>query len=80
VTLLLSKEFARLVLVAIVVATPLAWLAVERWLEGFAYRADLGPGVFLLAGGLALAVALLTVVLHTARAASADPVKALRYE
>jgi putative ABC transport system permease protein len=80
VTLLLSKEFARLVLVAVVVATPLAWLAVERWLETFAYRADLGPGVFLLAGGLALAVALLTVALHTARAAAADPVQALRYE
>jgi putative ABC transport system permease protein len=68
------------VLLAVVVATPLAYLAVERWLETFAYRVDLGAGVFALAGALAAAIALLTVSLHTARAASADPVKALRYE
>ncbi|HLT46509.1 MAG TPA: ABC transporter permease [Rubricoccaceae bacterium] len=77
---LLTTGFARLVLVAVVVATPLAYLAVERWLETFAYRADLGPGVFLLAGGLALAVALVATSFHTLRAASADPVEALRNE
>ena len=52
----------------------------SRWLEGYAYRVDLGPGVFALAGALALAVALLTVAGHALRAASADPVKALRSE
>ncbi len=78
--LLLSKEFAALVAVALVVAGPLAYLAVARWLEDFAYRAEIGPGVFLFAGGLALALALVTVSYHAVRAATADPVQALRYE
>ena len=75
---LLTKDFAGLVVVAFAVAAPAAYLVMGRWLDSFAYRVGLGPGAFLLAGGLALAVALLTVGLHTARAASADPVRALR--
>jgi putative ABC transport system permease protein len=77
---LLSREFVALVLVAFVVAAPVAYLALGRWLDGFAYRVDLGPGVFLLAGGLALVTALATVSVHAVRAANADPVKSLRYE
>lgn len=77
---LLSRGFAALVGVAVLIAAPLAYLAAERWLEEFAYRVELGPGVFLLAGGLALTVALLTVGLHALRAATADPVRALRTE
>ena len=65
---------------AVLLAAPLAWLAADRWLGGFAYRIDLGPGLFLLAGGLALAVALATVGVQALRAASADPVHALRNE
>ena len=54
IVLLLSREVARPVLFAILIATPVAYLLMRRWLEGFAYRVEIGPGVFLLAGGLAL--------------------------
>jgi putative ABC transport system permease protein len=77
---LVAREFVVLVAVAVVLATPLAWLVMERWLEGFAYRIELGPGLFLAAGLLALAVALLTVSGQALRAATTDPVKALRSE
>ena len=77
---LLSKDFLRLVLIAFVVAVPVAYLAMERWLEDFAYRIDLGVGTFALAGGLALGIALLTVSYQALKAALADPVRALRYE
>ena len=77
---LLAKEFVMLVGVAFVVAVPVAYLAMRRWLEGFAYRIDLGVGVFLLVGTLALGIALLTVSYQAVKAAQADPVKALRYE
>ena len=80
VTLLLSKDFARLILVAVAVATPAAYLAMRSWLGGFAYRVELGAGLFALAGLLALAVALLTVSYQAVRAALADPVESLRYE
>ncbi|MDX1531526.1 MAG: FtsX-like permease family protein, partial [Rhodothermales bacterium] len=80
VVVLISKDFARLVLVALLVATPLAYLAMDRWLEGFAYRVGIGPGVFVLAGAAALAIAFLTVSYHAVRAATADPVQALRSE
>ena len=77
---LLSRDFIKLVLVAVVLATPIAYLAMRRWLEDFAYRIEIGPGIFLLAGVLALLVALLTVSYHAIRAARADPVTSLRYE
>ena len=77
---LLAKGFALLVALSVVIAAPLAYFAGQRWLEGFAYRIDLGPGIFLLAGGLALLVALLTVSTQALRAATADPVRSLRYE
>ena len=80
VVLLLSKEFTALVLVAFVVASPVAYLLMRRWLESFAYRVDLGPGVFLLAGLAAVVIGFATVSMQALRAASADPVKALRYE
>lgn len=80
VVALLSKDFARLVAVAVVVAAPVAYLLMRRWLEGFADHVELGPGVFLAAGALALALALAAVAGQALRAASTDPVKALRYE
>ena len=80
VVALLSGEFTRLVAVAFVIATPLAWWAMQRWLDHFAYRIDLGLSPFLLAGGLATMVALLTVSIHAIRAATADPVASLRHE
>jgi len=77
---LLSREFLALVLIANVIAWPLAWYAMRRWLENFAYRIDLGIGVFILAGLLALVIAFLTVSWQTIRAAMANPVESLRYE
>ncbi|MGB3541999.1 ABC transporter permease, partial [Rubrivirga sp.] len=74
---LLSKEVVRLVGVALLVASPLAYIAMRRWLDGFAYRVDLGPVPFLVAGALVLVVALATVGGHALRAATADPVSAL---
>ncbi len=77
---LLARDFLALVAVAAVLAAPLAYFAMERWLDGFAYRIDLGPLLFVGAGLAALAVALVTVSGQALRAATADPVDALRYE
>jgi putative ABC transport system permease protein len=77
---LLSAPFAGLVLIAIVLAAPAAYFAARTWLDNFSYRIEIGPGIFLLAGGLALAVALFTVSYQAIKAALADPVKSLRYE
>ena len=78
--LLLSKEFTRLVVVALVVAAPVAYFVMHHWLEDFAYRIDLSPWIFAVAGALALAIAWVTVSYQAVRAALTDPVKALRYE
>jgi putative ABC transport system permease protein len=80
VMVLLSKDFARLVLVAFAVAAPLAAFGLHRWLDGFAYHGDLSVGLFLGAGGVTLAVALLAVSYQALHAATIDPVKALHHE
>ncbi len=77
---LLSKDFAKLVLVAFVVAAPVAWWAMSRWLEDFAYRITLSLWLFLAAGAVALLIALLTVSTQALRAATANPTDALRSE
>ena len=77
---LFSRDFLKLVLIGFVAAVPVAYFVMSRWLEGFAYRIELGPGVFLMAGGLALLVAVITVSYQSARAARLDPVRTLRYE
>ena len=77
---LLSKEFIKLVLFANLVAWPVAYLAMNRWLQNFAYRIDLGWAIFALAGGTALLIALLTVSTQAIKAALKNPVEALRYE
>lgn len=77
---LLSKEFTRLVAVGFVLAAPLAYLVMDRWLHTFVYRTDIGWTVFVLAGATAFAVAFLTVSYQAVKAATTDPVKALRYE
>src|SRR5690606_25497745 len=77
---LLSKDFARLVVIGLVVATPVAYYLMSEWLQGFAYRVSMGVGVFLLAGVVAVLIAFLTVSYQAYRAATADPVKSLRYE
>jgi putative ABC transport system permease protein len=80
VAALLSKDFVKLVLVANLVAWPIAWYAMNRWLQGFAYRVEIGWWIFALAGGLALMIALLTISTQAIKAALANPVEALRYE
>jgi putative ABC transport system permease protein len=77
---LLSKDFVKLVAVAFVIAAPIAYFTMNRWLEDFAYHIDLSVWVFLVAGGAALLIALLTVSYQAIRAALTDPVKSLRYE
>ncbi len=76
----ISWQFARPVLIANLVAWPVAYFFMRRWLEGFAYHVDLGVLAFLLASGLALAIALVTVSGHAVMVARARPVEALRYE
>jgi putative ABC transport system permease protein len=78
--LLMSKEFAKWVLMANVIAWPLAYLAARKWLDGFAYRARLGWELFALALLLALVIAVATVGFQAIRAATASPVDSLRYE
>jgi putative ABC transport system permease protein len=80
IVLLLTKDFTRWVLMANVIAWPLAYFAARKWLGGFAYRTRLGWEVFALALILALSIALATVSYQAIRAATADPVDSLRYE
>ena len=77
---LLSKDFLKLVFVAIVIASPLAWYAMNQWLNDFAYKVTLDGWVFALAGLLAVSIALLTVSFQSIRAALTNPVKSLRSE
>ncbi|MEM1125928.1 MAG: ABC transporter permease [Bacteroidota bacterium] len=77
---LLSRELVLLVALAGLVAAPIAYLSMERWLTAFAYRIDPNPLIFLGAAAVALLVALATVSSQTFRAATTDPAKALRYE
>jgi len=82
IVMLLSKEFTRWVVVANVFAWPAAYFAMRSWLDGFAYRISLNAqfGLFILAGALALAIALLTVAFQAVKAALSDPVKTIKYE
>lgn len=77
---LLSKDFIRLVVMAIAVAVPIAWYAAHRWLQDFAYRIEINWWVFPLAGALAIVIALFTISFQAVRAAVANPVKNLRTE
>ncbi|WP_373511426.1 ABC transporter permease [Persicitalea sp.] len=77
---LLSTDFVRLVLVALLLATPLAWWAAHEWLGAFAYRVELSWGFFALAGFMAIGVALLTVSFQSIKAALMNPVESLRSE
>ncbi|MCI0696534.1 ABC transporter permease [candidate division KSB1 bacterium] len=77
---LLSKDFLKLVLIAFAVASPIAYFAMNRWLQDFAYRIQIGVETFVLAGVLALMIAWLTVSYQSIKAALANPAEALRYE
>jgi putative ABC transport system permease protein len=77
---LMSKEFLLLVVIALAVATPLAWLAMNSWLQDYVYRIHISWWMFVIAGLLAILVALLTVSFQAIKAALANPVKSLRSE
>ncbi|MCL5268921.1 MAG: FtsX-like permease family protein, partial [Bacteroidetes bacterium] len=77
---LIASDFLKLVLIANVIAWPLAYYAMQEWLQNFAYRINIGLWIFVLSGILALVIALLTVSSQAIRAATANPVESLRYE
>ena len=80
ITSLLSKEFLILVLISIAVATPIAWWAMEKWLTGYAYRTNIPWWLFVVVGCLSLGIALLTVGFQAIKAATENPVKAIKAE
>ncbi len=77
---MLSMDFIKLVLIAILIASPLAWLVMRQWLQGFAYRQDMQWWVFALAGLAALLIAFITISFQSIKAALTNPVKSLRAE
>ncbi len=80
ITTLLSKDFVVLVFIAIVIASPVAWWTMNKWLQDFAYRVNIGWWVFFTAGGIAVLIAVITVSYQAIKAAIANPVKSLRTE
>jgi putative ABC transport system permease protein len=80
IVVLLSKDFAALVAVAIIIATPLSWYFMNNWLNDFAYRINIEWWVFVLAGAIAMLIALMTISIKSVHAAMANPVNALRSE
>jgi len=80
VVALLSAQFVKWVLIANVIAWPLAYFVMNKWLQNFAYRTDMSLWIFVVSGTMALVIALLTVSSHATKAATANPVESLRYE
>ena len=80
VTLLLSRDFLKLVVIAIAIAIPVGWYSMNKWLQDFAYRISVEWWVFLLAAIISLAIAFLTISFQAIKAATANPVKSLRTE
>jgi hypothetical protein len=77
---MLSKDFLKLVFIAVLIAFPIAWWAMNEWLNDFAYRIDIGIGIFIIAGAAILFITLLTISFQAIKAAIANPVKSLRTE
>jgi len=80
IIVLLCREFVLLVVMANVIAWPIAFFTMKKWLEGFPYRTDIHMATFIVAGLMALTIALLTVGYRAIRAALSNPVDSLRYE
>ena len=78
IMLLLSKDFAMLVVISVILATPLAWYGMHHWLQNFAYRTEIHWWIFALAGLAALVIAMLTVSFQARKAARLNPIRALR--
>jgi putative ABC transport system permease protein len=80
VVVLLSRDFLKLVVIAALIACPIAWLAMNKWLQDFAYRENVTWWIFIAAGSLAILIALLTISFQSIKAAAANPSKSLRTE
>jgi putative ABC transport system permease protein len=80
VTALISRDFARLVLIAMVLASPVAWWAMNKWLQDFAYQVNLSWWIFAIAGVLVIAIAFATISFQSVKAALVNPVKSLKAE
>ncbi|HZY78844.1 MAG TPA: ABC transporter permease [Cyclobacteriaceae bacterium] len=78
IVVMMSSEYVKLVVVALLVSVPLAWLAFDRWLETFAYRIEIDYSIFVYAGVVAVVLALFTVCFETLKAAVTNPVKSLK--
>ena len=77
---LLSRDFIKLVFISIVIATPLSWYVMNQWLEDFAYRTEIHFWIFILAGCIALSIAVLTISYQSIKSAIVNPVSSLRSE
>jgi putative ABC transport system permease protein len=80
IVVLLSKEFGKLILIAFVITTPIAWLGVDWWLKNYTYKTEIGMTVYILAGLSAFIIALITMGYQSIKAATNDPVRSLRSE
>jgi len=80
IVLLLSKDFSKLVLISNILAWPIAWYAMNKWLQNFAYKTQINIWLFVISGVIAFLIALITVSFRTIKAANANPVEALKYE
>jgi putative ABC transport system permease protein len=80
IMLMLNNDFIKLVAIAFIIATPIAWYIMHKWLANFAYKTELSWWIFALSGLLAMTVAMLTVSWQSWQAATKNPVEALRYE
>lgn len=80
IVLLFSKEYAKLIGIGFVLAAPVSWFVMDKWLSDFAYRIDMSAWIFLTGAGVTLIIAILTVGYRSLKAAMANPVKSLRYE
>lgn len=80
IVVLLSKEFGKLILIAFVIAAPIAWFGVDWWLQGYAFKTTIGVGVYVLAGVTIALIAVVTMSFQSIKAALANPVKSLRSE
>ena len=80
IVLLLSTDFSKLIAIAFIISCPIAWYAVNKWLNGFAFRIDIHWGIFALVGLVTFAIALLTTSYRALQAAFSNPIKTLRHE